>query len=209
VTCPGCGLEQDCKLVQSINTKQDPEARQRLLRGELNVLACACGKRTQLVANVLFHDPDADYYCQVVPGGDAAMAKAAELFRASGAQGTQRLVPTQNALVEKVKLLDAGLEDWAIEMTKILLLASTEAQDLDRVLLFERVDHHEDGHEDATGVIRWVMFAGDGAAQVVSSPLTAYEKLASRRHGKPTRDELQIDRAWAVEAVRQMIADAN
>jgi len=200
VSCPECGLEQDARLVQSINTKQDPEAKQQLLRGELNLLVCECGKRTQLVVNVLFHDPDADYFCQVCPGGDPAMAKAAELFRASGARGTQRLVPTQNALVEKVKLLDAGLEDWAIEMTKILLLASTDARDLDRVLLFERVED---------GVIRWVLFGDHGEPQVMASPLAAYAKLAARTNARPSSFELRIDRAWAVEAVRKMIADAN
>jgi hypothetical protein len=198
VTCPGCGLAQDGKLVQSINTRKDPADKQRLLRGELNVLVCACGRRTQLAANVVFHDPDADYYCQVAPGGEAALAKAADAFRASGARGTQRIVPSLNALVEKVKLLDAGLEDWAIEMAKVLLLAASPEPDLDRVLLFEALDGE---------VIRWVLFANE--VRAVASPHSAYAKLASRTHARPAAGELQIDRAWAVEAVRQMIANAS
>jgi len=198
VRCPACGIEQDGELVQSINTRSDAAVKRRLLAGELNVLACACGKRTQLAANVLFHDPDADYYCQVVPGDEAAMAEAAAAFRAAGAAGTQRLVPSLNALIEKVKILDAGLEDWAIEMTKVLLLATTG--DLDRVLLFERVDR------DA-GVIHWVMF--DGAPRPVASPLGAYDRLVARTHGKPPATELRIDRAWAALAVQAMITNAN
>jgi hypothetical protein len=198
VRCPACGVEQDGELVQSINTRSDAAVKRRLLAGELNVLACACGKRTQLAANVLFHDPDADYYCQVVPGDEAAMAEAAAAFRAAGAAGTQRLVPSLNALIEKVKILDAGLEDWAIEMTKVLLLATTG--DLDRVLLFERVDR------DA-GVIHWVMF--DGPPRPVASPLDAYDRLVARTHGKPPASELRIDRAWAALAVQAMITNAN
>jgi hypothetical protein len=198
VRCPACGVEQDGELVQSINTRTDPAVKRRLLAGELNALACACGVRTQLAANILFHDPDAEYYCQVVPGDEAAMAEATAAFRAAGAGGTQRLVPSLNALIEKVKILDAGLEDWALEMTKVLLLATTG--DLDRVLLFERVDR------DAR-VIHWVMF--DGAPRAVASPLDAYDRLLARAHGKPPASELRIDRAWAALAVQAMITSAN
>jgi hypothetical protein len=187
--------------VQSINTQTNPKDKQRLLAGELNVLGCSCGKRTQLAANVLFHDPDAHYYCQVVPGGDRAMEEAAAAFAASGVEGTLRLVPSLNALVEKVKLLDAGLEDWAIEMTKVLLLASIA--ELDRVLLFDAID-------DEAGVLRWVIFDEEGRTpERVSSPIAAYEKLAARTHGKPTISELRIDSAWALDAVKKMLADAN
>jgi hypothetical protein len=201
VTCPACGAKQDAELVQSINTQTNPKDKQRLLDGELNVLACSCGKRTQLAANVLFHDPDAQYYCQVVPGGDRAMDEAAAAFAASGVSGTLRLVPSLNALVEKVKLLDAGLEDWAIEMAKVLLLASIG--ELDRVLLFSAIDREAE-------VLRWVIFDEDGRTpEAVSSPTAAYEKLATRTQGKPTPTELRIDRAWALAAVQKMVADSN
>lgn len=186
--------------MQSINTRSNPADKSRLLAGELNVLECAkCSKRTQLAANVLFHDPDASYYCQVVPGGERAMVEAEAAFAASGVAGTQRLVPSQNALIEKVKILDAGLADWAVEMTKLLLLSSIG--ELDRVLLFAAVDRDKQ-------VLRWVLFDETGRSpEPVSSPLEAYEKLASRQ--PPSPSERRIDRAWALDAVKSMIADAN
>src|ERR1700755_1246106 len=100
--CPGCAREHECKLVQSLNTETDAAAKAQLLAGELNVLACACGRRSQLAATVRSHDPAAAYWCQVCPGGDAAMAQGEAAFRASGTGGTQRLVPSLNALIEKV-----------------------------------------------------------------------------------------------------------
>ena len=201
VKCPACGLERAFQLVQSINTRSDPEAKERLLAGELDVLACSCGKRTQLAANLLFHDPDAEYWCQVCPGGEAAMMRAVEAFRGAGATGVLRLVPSQNALIEKVKLVDAGLEDWAIEMAKVLLLASIEVPDLDRVLLFDRA---------LDDVIHWVLFdAGGGNPQEVASPLSAYGKLAARTNARPAHGELRIDRAWAVAAVQAMFTRSN
>lgn len=198
VTCPGCQRAHDAELVQSINTRDDPESKRRLLAGELNVLACECGRRTQLAATLVFHDPEADYFCQVCPGGEAALAEAAIAFRAAGATGTQRVVPTQNALVEKVKILDAGLEDWALEMTKLLLLAADD-HDLDRVMLFQRVDE---------SAIHWLLFDDEEPRQV-ASPVASYARLAGRLESRPAHDELQIDRAWAVLAVQQLIASGN
>ena len=200
VTCPACSTKTQVDLVQSINTHENPTDKGKLLAGELNVLECPnCNKRTQLAANVLYRDVDADYYCQVVPGDENAMTGASAAFSASGASGTHRLVPSLNALVEKIKIVDAKLADWAIEMNKVLLLASIG--DLDRVMLFDGIDGE---------VIQWILFDADGRMpQRQSSPKSAYTKLAGRMQGAPKSSELRIDRAWAVDAVKKMIGAAN
>jgi hypothetical protein len=201
VKCPACGVERESKLVSSINTRSSPELKQQLLRGELNRHDCACGKRVQLASNVLYHDPDADYYCQVCPGDARAIETAAAVFRGSGATGTQRIVPSMNALIEKVKLLDAGLDDWAIELLKVALLASCGVSDLNRVLLFEARDGD---------LLHWVLFDEVGAPQGLGSPLAAYEELRRERsNARPKAADLQIDRAWAVDALRTMFAGSN
>lgn len=215
VECPACGRTSPCELLQSINTRTEPEAKLRLLLGELNTLVCDCGRRTQLAARVLFHDPERDFYCVVVPGGDKAQDEAERLFDAVGnTVGTQRVVPSLNALIEKVKILDADLADGAIEMTKVLLLASLPEPDLDRVLLFERIERPEPGEGPGapgeTGVLRWLMFDVRGEEpSLLSSPIPAYERLTHSPHAQPRPGQRRIDRAWAVEAVRAMIAGAN
>lgn len=196
--CPACGREHaDVALVQSINTRQQPAHKAALLAGDLNVLACGCGKRTRLEATLLYHDPERDYFAQVCPGGEAAMAAGTAAFDAIGPVGTRRLVPSQNALLEKVKLLEAGLDDRVAEVLKVLLLASRGGEEaLESVLLFDAVERE-------AGTIRWLLLDDE---QVLHSPLAAYEKLATTL--KPTED-LRIDRAWALEAVRAMMANAN
>ncbi|MBA3500314.1 MAG: CpXC domain-containing protein [Myxococcota bacterium] len=196
IPCPHCKQEQESKLVQSINARQNPELKARLLAGDLNMFDCAsCGKRTLLLATLLYHDPDREYFCQACPGGEPAMTAGAAAFLAIGAVGTRRLVPSQNALVEKVKLLEAGLDDRVIEVLKVILLAA-DNEDLNSILLFDQVDR------DA-GLLRWILLKPDRA---VTSPLAAYDKLALTL--KPT-DDLRIDRAWALEAARAMMTNAN
>jgi hypothetical protein len=188
VRCPACGAEREAALVQSINARAQPADKQRLLAGELNVMTCACGRRTPLAATLVFHDPDHDYYGQVVPGDEAALAKAAAAFRASGASGTKRIVRSQNELVEKIKILDAGLADWAIEMAKVLLAEGT--------LLFDRASERE---------LHWVKL--DRVLRGLASPRAQYEQLASR--APPPPDQLVIDRAWAERAVAALRATSS
>ncbi len=196
VACPGCQLEQEAKLVQSVNARASPELKQQLLAGELNILACpACGKRTQLAATLLYHDPDRDYFCQACPGGESAMAAGAAAFQVIGGVGTRRLVPTQNALVEKVKLLDAGLDDRVAEVLKVLLLAS-RGDDINTILLFQHVDREG-------GLLTWLRLDG---SVLLQSPLAAYDKLAPTLKAA---DDLRIDRAWAVAAAQSMMLHAN
>jgi hypothetical protein len=194
VTCPTCGAAHDCALVQTIDARENPADKANLLAGELNVLACSCGKRTQLAAQLLYRDADAGFYAQVCPGGDDALEAGAAAFAASGVSGTLRVVPTQNALVEKVKIVDAGLADWAIELVKVFLLSTLG--ELDRVLLFESLDGD---------TLRWLMFDEDGRVERVSSAKTGYDRLAART----PPNELRVDRAWAVAAAQSMIEAAN
>ena len=191
VACPACALEADVPITQSINAREKPELKARLLTGDFNLLACErCGKRTQLETSLSFHDPDREYFCVATPGNDA-LGEAA--LGEVGNIGTRRLVPSKNALVEKVKILDADLDDRVVEVLKVLLLAS-RGDDINSVLLFERAD-------DTT--LTWLLLDDK---QILSSPRSAYAKLASTL--KPS-DDLRIDRAWAVEAARAMMASAN
>jgi hypothetical protein len=209
VACPVCGVVAEHRLVQSVNAKEDPESAARLLRGELNVAVCECGKRTQLAAELVYSDPEAHLLVHVCPDGEAAMQRAEAMFVTAlgdgggAAAGVQRIVPSMNALVEKLKIAQAGLLDWAIEMTKVLLLASIAVDDDDRVLLFSRLDEEEQK-------VCWLLFDAHGESPAaMSSPLAGYHRLLATAGVGPTPAQRRIDGAWAIEAVRQMIAAGN
>jgi hypothetical protein len=193
VQCPACGHAADVAITQSINTREKPELVARLLAGDFNILSCAqCGKRTALETNLSFYDPDRAYFCVVTPGNEA-LGEAA--LQNVGPVGTRRLVPSKNALIEKVKILEAGFDDRVIEVLKVLLLAS-RGDDVNSILLFERVNRD-------SGTLTWLLLDDE---QVLQSPLAGYDKQAATL--KPSED-LRIDRAWAVEAARAMVSSAN
>jgi hypothetical protein len=199
VRCPACGAAHDAALVQSINARDEPAVVERLLAGDLNVLACECGRRTLLEATLLYHDPEREYFCQACPGGEEAMASGMRAFATiAGSLATRRLVPSHNALVEKVLISRAGLDDAVIEVLKVLLLVS-RGDDLDRVLLFASVN------SDA-GHVLWQL---PDQQRTIASPFEGYAKLAASNPPRPGAGDLRIDRAWAVQAARTMIESAS
>ncbi len=200
VTCPSCHAEREVEVVQSINTEKAPELEAKLLAGQLNRFTCACGKRATVAGELLFVDPAARFWCRVCVADEAGRAEAVDAYRAAGVTGTVRVVPSLNALVEKVKLLRAGLEDWAIELMKVLLLASTGGRDLNSVLLFEDLDR------DAQ-TLRWLLFDEAGAnPRSLSAPLSLYEShLAQWRKVAPAQEDALVDRRWAVEALQRLL----
>ena len=200
VTCPDCKAEHQLELARSLNTREQPELKAKLLAGTLNLLQCgACGRRAPLEGDFLFHDPDRQYFCQVVPGGELKMEKAARDFTHSGATGTLRLVPSMNALVEKVTLNDAGLDDWVVELAKVLLLSSLPEHDLNQVLLFDAVDRE-------AKLVRWVLpGAPRGTPPVLHSALDKLvESTGHWSSLSPGKGELRIDRLWAVTALSKV-----
>ena len=200
VVCPACGKSRPVALVRSINTQTDSSQKAALLRGELNMLACECGKRTPLAADLLFHDPSRAYFCQVCVGDADAITRVKLAFEESGVAGTRRIVRSINALVEKVKLLEAGLEDWAVEMVKVLLLTTLEEPTLDEVLLFDGLDRQK-------GTLTWVLFRPPKSEpRFLESPLGPYDRgLPQWRAVAPASGQVEIDRVWALSALRKVM----
>lgn len=199
VTCPGCGQSNAVQLVRSLNSQTDPALKQALLKGELNVLQCKCGKRTPMAADLVFHDPLSQFFCQVCVGDESAVARGKKAFVEAGVSTGRRIVRSQNALAEKVKLLDAGLEDWAIEMVKVLLLASLEPPMIDELVLFDGVDRER-------GVLSWVLFVtGEPKPKFLTSPLAPYERGLLLWKAVTPGDAFEIDRGWAIEALRKIM----
>lgn len=67
VRCP-CGEEFEALLWSSVNTQQDPELREEILAGQLNVAKCVmCSRMVYAERFLLFHDPSLELMVFVYP----------------------------------------------------------------------------------------------------------------------------------------------
>ncbi|MFQ5812801.1 MAG: CpXC domain-containing protein [Anaerolineae bacterium] len=68
VTCPLCGRRFAAQVQSIIDVGQDPEAKSKLLRGQINVATCPqCGNAGMLNVPFVYHDPDKEMLLCFLP----------------------------------------------------------------------------------------------------------------------------------------------
>lgn len=62
ISCPECDTENSVILWSTINVKISPEAREALLDGKINIIACnGCDKEILVERSLLYHDMDNEF----------------------------------------------------------------------------------------------------------------------------------------------------
>jgi len=68
ITCPQCGTPYTAEVHQVVDTRQNPELKQQLLNGRLNLAICPqCGAGGRMATLMLFHDPEHELFMVHVP----------------------------------------------------------------------------------------------------------------------------------------------
>lgn len=67
-SCPRCKSPVAAEIEQVFDLNQDPQAKQRLLSGQVNVIHCpSCGYEGMLSAPIVYHDPEKEFLFTFVP----------------------------------------------------------------------------------------------------------------------------------------------
>ncbi|MEJ5328560.1 MAG: CpXC domain-containing protein [Desulfobaccales bacterium] len=68
VQCPDCGQQQEVVLWDSINVTLDPELKEKLFQGKINIFDCvACHYTTFINYPLLYHDMNRGFLVQYYP----------------------------------------------------------------------------------------------------------------------------------------------
>jgi len=161
INCGECGKSFDTEYWASVNVSTDPELKEALLKQKLNVVTCPhCGQEGSLDVDLLYHDMTEKLWIQVMLSGDLGSMieeQNAALEQMQGMVGEEigsamntgykrRMVPSYSHLFEKIWINDAGLDDRAIELAKLKLMAQqAKAGDLfSGEVFFKGVIDHPD-----------------------------------------------------------------
>lgn len=194
-SCSHCGKQTEVELRQSINVVLDPELKARVKDGSLFVWECPyCGHRNLAKYQTLYHDPEAKLMVWLLPGDQQPPQAVEEAVKELDGY-TLRRVREVGALIEKVNIHDAALEDTVLEMCKWVTRRelsgkNPEAQDAPlRFLRLEGADH------DLV-----MAFPLNGQMQVINVGFNVYEDargiLARNPAVKPAEGFAQVDQAW-------------
>ena len=124
IVCPKCSEATQASLYNSINVTNEPKLRSSALSGQLFKWQCSsCGHSAHLAYPVLYNDMKHRFMVYLIPQIERFQLCDVELeARFSNVEDvTKRLAPDFNTFKEKIFMLESGLDDMAIELTKLTL----------------------------------------------------------------------------------------
>ncbi|MBQ4105880.1 MAG: CpXC domain-containing protein [Clostridia bacterium] len=124
IPCPKCSETTEAKLYMSINATNEPTLREDVLDEKLFRFRCtACGHEARLTYPVLYNDMKNRFMIYMIPEIDRFQLEDVELEqkyeRLHGVR--KRLAPDFNSFKEKVFIFESGLDDMAVEITKLVI----------------------------------------------------------------------------------------
>ena len=202
VACPNCSEITNAHMYISINATNDPQFREELLSENLLKWKCEnCGYEGRFTYPLLYNDMKRRFMIYLIPQIDRFQLEDRELeddYR--NLKGiTKRITPDFNSFKEKVFIFESGLDDMAVELTK-LAISQTVAKKygLDKV---------EEGYlsmyNRETNTMGFTFFVGENHEPYVQSArLEIYARSAQivsevGHHDKKISGFIKIDREWA------------
>ncbi len=131
ITCPKCNKESKFRIWESINTQLDPDLKSAVRDQSAFLFECPyCGKRHSIYYGFLYHQMEDNMMIHCVTS-DKEFQEVMDLYNGENSKIMNdllndgyliRVVQSREALLEKLSIFDAGLDDRIIELMKLLYL---------------------------------------------------------------------------------------
>lgn len=203
VACPSCGKPVEFRSVLSVNADRRPDLREDILNGSFQRESCgACGTAFRMAPEFTYVDMGRGQMLVVrplaeLPNWEAHQAAARSIFergygagaaplaREIGARLQLRLVFGWQALAEKLRANDHGLDDVQLELLKAALVRLDASHVLDDERELRLVDRAGDDL-----VFAWLAAADGAVWEDFRVPMEAYREIAQQPQWQPLREEL-------------------
>lgn len=158
IRCPKCQHEQTVQLYDSLNVKESPALKEKLLSNQLNLVSCEqCAVTFRVDKPLLYHDPAHHLMIYLIPLTDEVVEEGERQFtdsvrRLNGLLPNDIRAPdvclvfNRTELVERIFLYDAGLNERIIEYIKHMIYAKNmnKVTPAAKILLFDAQDSTPD-----------------------------------------------------------------
>jgi hypothetical protein len=195
LVCPKCGKDQEVTIWDIINVQKNPEMKEKVKDKSAFLWHCTdCDCSANMDYPCFYLDPEKNFMILYLSEGSN------DNFQQYPFEGLSRMVRTHTALVEKIKVLEEGLNDRAIELMKHAMRqeANFKGEKVEEVI-FDGIDENRRYHfvllceEDK---VKNLNIDGD----------TMYEQFLGKvAHIEEKRKFHLIDQAWGDEAWTALI----
>ena len=202
IICPKCNEITEGKLYTSINATNNPHLRNEVLEENLFHWRChSCGHEARLTYPLLYNDMKKRFMVYLIPEIDRFQLADNELEEEfKNLKGIRkRLAPDFNTFKEKLFIFENGLDDMAVEMTKLAISESVAR----KLKLREVTEGYLSMYDRESNTMGFTYFTGEERAPYVQTArLEIYgkskdiiDKFAIK--DKKLKGFIKIDREWA------------
>lgn len=202
VVCPMCGEMGKAEIHTGVNVTVNKALREKVLDGELFAWRCpSCGYSARLTYPILYNDMKNRFMVYLIPKIDRFQLCDKELEEkyANLRNINKRVVPDFNSFKEKIFIFESGLDDMAVELTKVAI-SQTVSKKLDGAEVNEGYLSMYDRESNTMG---FTYFTGEERTPYVQTArLEIYGKSKDIVEKFAVKDRrlkgfLKIDREWA------------
>lgn len=175
VVCPKCGEMNKAEIYTGVNVTKHKEYRGRVLSGSLFEWNCpSCGYNARLAYPTLYNDMKNRFMVYLIPKIERFQLCDKELEeKYSNLRNiTKRVVPNLNSFKEKIFIFESGLDDMAIELTKVAI-SQTVSKKLGGIEVKEGYLSMYDRESNTMG---FTYFTGEHTPYVQTARLEIYGK---------------------------------
>ena len=202
IVCPMCGELSKAEIYTSVNPTVNKKVRDKVLGGELFAWVCpSCKHTARLTYPILYNDMKNRFMVYLIPKIDRFQLCDKELEQkySNLRNITKRIVADFNSFKEKIFILESGLDDMAVELTK-LAISQTVSNKLGGAEIREGYLSMYDRESNTMG---FTYFTGeDKKPYVQTARLEIYGKSKDIIENFAIKDRkikgfTKIDREWA------------
>lgn len=202
IVCPICSNMSKAQIYTSVNVTVNRAMRDKVASGELFEWRCSeCGHKAMLTYPVLYNDMKNRFMIYLIPKIDRFQLCDNELEeKYSNLRNiSKRIVPDFNSFKEKIFLFETGLDDMAVELTK-LAISQTVSKKLGGA---EVSEGYLSMYDRETNTMGFTYFVGsERKPYVQTARLEIYSKSKDIINRFAFKDKklkgfIKIDREWA------------
>ncbi|MBP5431234.1 CpXC domain-containing protein [Ruminococcus sp.] len=209
VKCQKCGHEYDYKVWESINSKDSPELKDPVRNQEAFIFHCPkCSNGTVVLYPFFYHEPEKSFLIHFVPEfSQAAINFMQDLDHDPydesiplEANCQKRVVFNINQFHEKLLILDEGLDDRAVELLKLFIIAEIMNKDTEHKIEEIYLNKEKDGSLKFA-----VLFNNSewGRTEFIRSN---YDLIVEKfKVDLLAADDVRINTQWAMEIMNKKI----
>lgn len=205
IACPKCRQQSNTEILISGNTVNEPDIRKKVMDESIFRWKCVkCGFTTRCQHPFLYNDIENKFMIYYIPGVERQKVVDQKLEQSYSELGDikKRVVPDINALKEKIVIFEQGLDDKALELTKLAV-----SEIVSRDTGHNVSSGYFTGIDEENETVSFQFFVGgDKRSYIQSTRIDIYRRSAGiiKKHFPKVDSQpgfLNIGRQWAKDSL--------